>query len=348
MSPRVLLDTRLSNWGQNPYIWLLGQAPSRRYQALGFTWTRAIFGSYDVFHAHWPEYLVRHPLRVRRCIQRLLALALLTRLRLTRTGVTRTVHNLTPHDSGSNFERWYLASLDRLVDSRVFLTEPPPETGVATDPADSLIPHASYLPWLDARVRKDGLTPDSRAPDRTAPQLLAFGQIKRYKGLETAIQAITADPETQISLRIAGSPGSIDYLRELTAIANGDDRIIFQPRRLDDEEICRQILSASSVLVTYPSLYNSGVVWMALSLNRPVILIESPVARDLAIEMGEDFVRIVPRDFTAADLASASVYLDRETLFPPQRTWEATWDMHARHYRRLTKSHGRRGKATRQ
>src|SRR4051794_31037997 len=59
-----------------------------------FSWRRALRGGYSVFHVHWPEILVSGRSRSKKLVRQCLFVLFLLRLRLTRTPLVRTMHNL--------------------------------------------------------------------------------------------------------------------------------------------------------------------------------------------------------------------------------------------------------------
>lgn len=56
----VLQSFRTPRPTTNPYIVMLGETlrTTPGVVLLNFSWRRALFGRFDVFHVHWPEILV--------------------------------------------------------------------------------------------------------------------------------------------------------------------------------------------------------------------------------------------------------------------------------------------------
>src|SRR6478609_1275703 len=99
------------------------------------SWRRAIFGRYDVFHAHWPELLIRGDSRTRRFIRRRCLDAFLIRAKFARTAIVRHLHNVEPHEAGDAAERRSLDRFDRATDLYIRLnptTAPPTDRPVVT------------------------------------------------------------------------------------------------------------------------------------------------------------------------------------------------------------------------
>src|SRR4051812_25336046 len=68
----------------NPYLVMVRDAIESvpGSQVRTFTWKRAIFGRYDVFHVHWPEHILTGSNRLKAAVVHLTALVFLARLRV--------------------------------------------------------------------------------------------------------------------------------------------------------------------------------------------------------------------------------------------------------------------------
>jgi glycosyltransferase involved in cell wall biosynthesis len=101
-------------------------------------------------------------------------------------------------------------------------------------------------------------------------EILFFGFIRPYKGLDVLIDALSLIENKKIYLTIAGEPWSNEeYLDNLTF----DENIVLdkQLRYIDDEEMATYFARADVVALPYKSATGSGVVSMAYSYNKPVI-----------------------------------------------------------------------------
>ncbi|UBQ03087.1 glycosyltransferase [Curtobacterium sp. TXMA1] len=187
-----------------------------------------------------------------------------------------------------------------------------------------LIPHANYLPWLK------GLTQSVPSLERTDGYLV-FGVLKPYKGIERAVDAALRSRGAE--LLIAGESKDNNYLASLERKASASSAVTIHAMRLNDADLVRRIQSSAAVVVPYPELYNSGVVLLALSLNRPVVVQRSTVAEALEIEFGSDWIRLI--DFEVDELprvpALSQVHWNQE------RTWRYSGRAHARIYRAVAK-----------
>ena len=90
----------------NPYIVMLREAleGTPGVRVLTFSWRTALTADYDVFHVHWPDILASGQSPLKTLARQALLALLLLRLRLTRTPVVRTLHNLGRRDGASRRE----------------------------------------------------------------------------------------------------------------------------------------------------------------------------------------------------------------------------------------------------
>ena len=116
----------------NPYIVMLRRAieASDGLTLRTFSWRRALLGRYDVFHVHWPEILVSGSTVPRTAVRQILTAVLLVRLRLTRTPVIRTLHNLQRPSGLSRTQHLLLSGFEHRTTLQVLLntsTPAPPD-----------------------------------------------------------------------------------------------------------------------------------------------------------------------------------------------------------------------------
>ena len=190
---------------------------------------------------------------------------------------------ITAHDVQSFVERlsvpWMAGraygAADRIIaQSGVSKRELQTVLGVTEDKVDT-IPHGNYLGSIrevpsqaEARVRL-GVPEDSRV-------LLFFGQIKEVKGLDVLLWAmprlVERHPETL--LLIAGKVWKDDFGRYQKQIEESRiaDNCILHIRYIPDSEVANYYAAANVVVLPYRRIYQSGVLLMAMSYARAVIV----------------------------------------------------------------------------
>lgn len=252
-----------------------------------FGWGTAIFGRYDVFHVHWPEFLIRAGSRSKRIVKVVATLLLLCRLTLTRTPIVRTIHNVEPHEAGRRSERALLRWLDGRVTSYIVLN---PTTPIPRDARSSLIPHGHYEDVFASLPKSES----------TSGNFIYFGRIEPYKGVDLLLEAF-AGTQVDARLQIVGR-GDDDLIAELQSLANKDSRISTHFRFVSDEELVRRVTSAEAVILPYREVHNSGVALVALSLHRPIVVRRSAATEALQREVGKAWVHLYDGDLTPQGL----------------------------------------------
>lgn len=324
---RVLESVRELRATTNPYIVQLVETLARRddTDVVLFGFARAIAGRYDVFHVHWPELMMtsaRTPLR--RLARRLLTTAFITRLRLTRTPVVRTWHNLVRPDGLSRWDHRLLDALERRTKHVIRLTD---QTAPPLDVPTSTIVHAHYRDWFEPVIDA------TRNPRR----VLYFGLIKPYKGVEQLLEAVADSPEADLDVRLVGSPSDPTLADQVRAAVAADARVSADLSYADDATLAAEIAAAALVVLPYKAMHNSGALLLALSLDTPVLAPDNEVNRRLADEVGEGWLHLFEGTLTVEDLERA---LKAVAVNPPggrpdlsAREWPESAALHAAAFR---------------
>lgn len=320
----------------NPYTALLGSHLRQRpgVTVLHFDWRTALTARYDVFHAHWPEILVDGHSPAKKLARQALTAALLVKLRASRIPIVRTVHNIDLPSGISRRERLLLRLFDRQTTSRIRLN---PETPVPDD-AVSTIPHAHFRDWF--------------APYPPAAMILGqlgyIGRVRRYKGVETFIEAFTATEGRMpgLSARIAGYPSGLELADNLATLVEGDERIELTLRFISDAELVEIVTSSEMLVFPYRHMHNSSAAITALSLDRPILVPGNEVNRQLADEVGPGWVYVFEGELTADKLLDAVLAVRSRPEGPPpnldSREWDASASAHVDAYRDALARLGRR------
>lgn len=313
-----------SDRAPGPTVRFIDQIVRRAPKTVGFrffSWRVALFSNYDLFHVHWPEFLVRADRWPARVAKTTFTIALLTRLTIRRIPVVRTVHNTSPHTDGSRAEALLLRWLDLLVTDYVVLNEATP---VPSRARKHLIAHGHYEDVFAGTPVAAPITGD----------LLTIGRIEPYKGVDTLIRAF-ADMVGDFRLHVVGR-GEPALVARLEELADGDDRIHTNFTFVTDAELVHRVTSAEVVVLPYRELHNSGVALVALSLKRPIITSRSDATELLKEEVGSAWVHLYDGELTSVSLrASLKALLQSapERMSGPDlsdRDWSAVGNKYAR------------------
>ncbi|SEM84082.1 hypothetical protein [Cryobacterium luteum] len=312
----------------NPYLLQLSRALAPSVEVFGFTWRRALTGRYDVFHVHWPEILLQGRTPGRALAKRMLFRLLLARLRLRRTAVVRTLHNVRSHEAAPRRDRRLLHAFDHRTTLWIRLN---PFTPVPEGALERTIPHGDYRDWYSNRT--------SAAP--ISGRLLYFGLIRAYKGVDGLVETFRQFPgEVESSLRIVGAPQSNERAQRLLRAAAGDRRIELLLRHASDAELSDAIGAAELVVLPYAEMHNSGAALLALSLDRPVLVPTNAVTAALAGEVGPDWVLTYDGPLSAKVLADALDRVRRPRSAPDltHRRWSVSASDHVEAYGRAVQA----------
>lgn len=166
-----------------------------------------------------------------------------------------------------------------------------------------VIPHGNYLhviaplPSQEEARKKLGISP-------AANVLLFFGQIKEVKGLDVLLRAMPAIvrnfPDTV--LLIAGKTWRVDFqhYRKMMDELGIAQHCIAHVRYIKNDEVPMYYAACDVVVLPYQRIYQSGVVLMAMSYAKPVLVSDIPGMREVVTH---DKTGFVFRNGDADDLA---------------------------------------------
>ena len=200
----------------------------------------------------------------------------------------------------------------------------------------TIIPHGPYDHYQTANERP--ATARREAPENCC-NLLFFGVIRPYKGLEDLIQAFDAIPETKIEnywLTIVGETWEGWTLpQELIARSRYRQRITFVNRYVVDQEVAEYFAGADAVVLPYRRSSASGPLHVAMSHGLPLAV--SRVGGLIEAVAGYDGAILVP----AGDVAALTQALEQLAELKGQRfsdphSWEHTVERYSRFFETLS------------
>lgn len=320
---RVLSSASPPGPGSNPYLILLHRSLEPLLHVAWFSWRRALVGRYDVLHLHWPEVKLRGASPLRTVARWVLFAAVLVRCRAGRRAIVRTLHNEAPHEPISLPGRFLLRLCDRWTTAWIALN---PSTRAPGRGPVTVIPHGHYRDWVA------GLPRASADPHR----IVNVGLLRRYKGVEELLAAVEESPDDELELRVVGAPADPQVAAAVRSAAARDRRISLEARHVDDAQLVREVTSAQLVVLPHAGAGNSGVVLMALSLDRPVLVPSGPVSDLIAEEVGADWVLTYSGPLRGAQLIGALERARRTRGTPDlsNRDWPTLAEAHARVFER--------------
>lgn len=293
---RVLQVLDVESKGLNPFVAQLLDSMVRAGAEIQL-WSlkTAIVCRYDVVHVHWPERLYRNTSLFRSIGKIVFFVGLLLIWRLRHIPVVWTVHNLYPHEALSPLEqvadRFFRASVSLAVYLNDYEDSAP---GLRKNVTRAVVKHGDYTNWVRQYDRHQ------REPRR----ICLFGNLRPYKGIEALISA-SRDLPNGYRLHILGKPYSDDYGSELIHIVGSDPMIELDMGFKSDKELVSAITKSALIVLPYKNFYNSGAVFLSLSLGRPVLLPKNDHTVLLQAEFGDNWIVLYEDDLSASDIVSA-------------------------------------------
>ncbi len=207
-----------------------------------------------------------------------------------------------------------------------------------------LIPHGPYDHYGAAPV--EGVY---RAASASCCNLLFFGVIRPYKGVEDLIAAFDAIPEDEIDrywLTVVGETWEGWTLpAELIAGSRYRHRITFINRYVHDEEVAALFAGADLVVLPYHRSSASGPLHIAMSHGLPVVVTAVGGLTEIAAAY-EGATIVPPRDPVALRDALSECQNLRGKRFTDPHSWDRTVANYDALFARLVRDGNAAGRAT--
>jgi glycosyltransferase involved in cell wall biosynthesis len=142
-----------------------------------------------------------------------------------------------------------------------------------------IVPHGNYTQFLNIRKDKTKSRAKLDLPqDKTI--LLFFGMIKKVKGLEVLLKSMRKiiDKNPDVVLLIAGNPweNNFSIYQKIIDENNLSQNVILRTKFIEYEDVEHYYCSSDLVVLPYKKIYQSGVLMMTLSYERPALVSDLP------------------------------------------------------------------------
>jgi len=209
-----------------------------------------------------------------------------------RTAVT--VHDVESFSSGSSasmarriFDAADLLIVHNTASMEALLAIAPSAAGRSV-----IVPHGNYIDYVRAVPKEDALK--RLGIEGRGPFVLFFGQIKKVKGLDILVSALpdVAARFPGMRLIIAGKVWKDEISEYSSAIENAglSGRVISHIRYIPDELVPYYYSAADIVALPYRKIYQSGVLLMAMSYGKPVVVSDLPGMTEIVRDGVNGFV----------------------------------------------------------
>jgi beta-1,4-mannosyltransferase len=299
---------------QNPYVRMMYSAfVAPEAEVLAFSPLMLRVPAADIFHLQWPEGIFEGRggsslWLVRAKAHRILRAA--KQIRRDGGRVVITAHNLQPHAalSGPKAKLWvrFHSELLKQTDLIVSLSQAALDDYVRAHPAareiaTTIVPHPHYRDEYPPVTSDYGRTYFQTGSGRL---LGIVGSLRPSKGVVGAVQAFRGAAYADEKLLVAGAC-SETYRLEIVEAIGGDERIIFHPYALTDDQIAAAFAAIDACLINQAGTLNSGTAMLALSLNRPVIAPQVGSLNELKQVVGAEWLALFSPPLDAQRLRSA-------------------------------------------
>ncbi|MGY6528808.1 MAG: glycosyltransferase [Cyanobacterium sp.] len=318
---------------KNPYNCLLYSPMKKKGVNIDdFSVSKAIINSYDILHLHWPlEKVFENSNSLTSVIRMMVLLTIIDWMRLRKTKIIWTVHNLKHHENPyPKIATWFWGAFIPRLDGYINLSKTGQKSAQKHFPLLRNIPsytiyHGHYrntypndITQLQAR-KKLNLSNDS-------PVIAFFGLIRPYKNVPHLISIFRKLTNSHITLLVAGKPSDEQLKREILAVKEEDKRIKLELKFISNQEVQIYLNAADLVVLPFTEVLNSGSALLALSYNRPILVPAKGAMGELKSKIGESWVKTYSGDLTVEVLQEGLSWCfshERSSVAPLNKlSWE--------------------------
>ena len=156
-----------------------------------------------------------------------------------------------------------------------------------------IVPHGNYIPFIHVQDDKQMSRNYLKIPNDKMV-LLFFGMIKKVKGLDVLLLALkdVIKEHPDILLLIAGKPWQNDFSNYQRIIDenNLSENIILHTKFIAHEDVEYYYSAADLVVLPYKKIYQSGVLMMTLSYERPALVSDLPALKEVITDNENGFL----------------------------------------------------------
>lgn len=238
---------------------------------------------YHFLHLHWPEYFIRKS-RFLTIITLLYFIVMVSVMRMLRTKIIWTVHNVTPHNNYypalyARVIRYFVRRLDGVIFMSIASQKEMVKRYPGIRKIPNLInPHPFYTKYpntctKDYAKSRLNLNCEARV-------ILFFGRIDHYKNVNGLIKKFLAESQDKMHLVIAGKPTPLMRTQIMNQIEGRNNISIFFGH-IPDDEVQFYFNAADLVVLPFSRITNSGSVILSLTFGCVTLVPDIPTLREL-------------------------------------------------------------------
>jgi glycosyltransferase involved in cell wall biosynthesis len=157
----------------------------------------------------------------------------------------------------------------------------------------SIVPHGSYTPFINIQYDKEKSKEQLGIPNNRRI-LLFFGMIKKVKGLEVLLSALKGviKKNPDVLLVIAGRVWENDFsaYQKIIDENNLSEYILLHTKFIPQEDVEHYYCASDLVILPYKKIYQSGVLMMTLSYERPALVSDLPPLKEIISDNENGFL----------------------------------------------------------
>ena len=147
-----------------------------------------------------------------------------------------------------------------------------------------IIPHGNYRPFIKAQKDKNASRTRLKIPSNKKV-LLFFGMIKKVKGLEVLLRALieVKQQKSDVILLIAGKVWKNDFTpyQKIIDENNLQEFCLLHTKFIPQEDVAHYYCASDLVVLPYKKVYQSGVLMMTLSYEKPALVSNLPPLKEI-------------------------------------------------------------------
>ena len=210
--------------------------------------------------------------------------------------VVLTVHDVSSFSNSSNsliITNMIYKLTDRIITHNQFSKSELVNVNADLSSYISIVPHGNYIPFINIQFNKEKSRKQLAIPNNRRV-LLFFGMIKKVKGLEILLSALkgVVKENPDVLLVIAGKPWENDFslYQNIIDENNLSDYILLHTKFIQQEDVEHYYCASDLVVLPYTKIYQSGVLMMTLSFERPALVSDLPPLTEIISDNENGFL----------------------------------------------------------
>jgi len=239
----------------------------------GVKWILGTF--FSVFHARFSGISIFH---FHIFYTNVLVLFNLLLVKILFGKVVLTVHDVSSFSNSSNSSiigKLIYKLTDRIITHNEFSKSEIINENANLSSCISIVPHGNYTPFINIQYDRAKSKEQLGIPSNRRI-LLFFGMIKKVKGLEVLLSALkgVVKQNPDILLVIAGRvwENNFSTYQKIIDENNLSEYILLHTKFIQHEDVEHYYCASDLVVLPYKKIYQSGVLMMTLSHERPALV----------------------------------------------------------------------------